>query len=200
MSLDFARTYFQLINLSPDAPASSFYSTDEYSKLLTLGPSLPNYSYPLPTSKTAETSESTINVKLKSIKPPFKFSTELKNVSTSLSIYKLKCQLIEEEQVLSLAGAGPTNLKFMVKSKILTDTTTVGLLGDDISITVMVSQPVVEKASTPVVATEQVSKPVAETSRSISSQTWSGIESLLTSDLGAEGAKATISKWKSVSL
>lgn len=198
MSLDFARTYSQLISLSPDAPANAFYSTDEYYKLLTLGPSLPNYSYPLPTSKNEEATESTTCVKLKSIKPPFKFTTDLKNVSTSLSIYKLKCQLIEAELVLSLAGAGPTNLKFMVKSKILTDTTTVGLLGDDISITVMVSQPVVEKASVPDVA-EQVMTPVAEVPKSISNQTWSDIESLLESELGAEAAKSTISKWKAIS-
>lgn len=199
MSLDFARTYSQLISLSPDAPANSFYSTDEYSKLLTLGPSLPNYSFPLPTSRDSEASESTTHVQFKSIKPPFKFATELKNVSTSLSIYKLKCQLIEEEQVLSQAGASPTNLKFMVKSKILTDTTTVGLLGDVISITVMVSQPIVKKASLPVLATEEVAQPAADTPKDISNQTWTDIESLLTSDLGEEAARATISKWKSMS-
>lgn len=200
MSLDFVRTYAQLISLSPDAPAESFYSTEEYHKLQTLGPTLPVISHPLPTHKVATESEATISVKLKSIKPPFKFSRELLGVSTTLSIYKLKCQLIDEESLLKQAGAGPEHLKFMVKSKILTDTTTMGLFGDELSITVVVTQPKSLPKETEQILPSDEMDPEADVPKIISPKTWDEIESLVASDLGSEAARATIAKWKSVTL
>ncbi|RKP31831.1 hypothetical protein METBISCDRAFT_26308 [Metschnikowia bicuspidata] len=195
MSIDFVKTYSQLISLSPDAPVEKFYSTADYHRLLTLGPSLPTLSYPLPSMEGKNAQESTTTIKLRSIKPPFKFSTELKGISTSLSIYKLKSQLVEDIDVLRNAGASPSNLKFIVKSKIVTDTTTVGLLCEDVFITVMVSQPLLDVKTDGVAPEPEIQAP-----KVITAETWREIEGLLVADLGQDGARAAISAWKQTPL
>lgn len=197
MSLDFVKTYAQLIRLSPEAPPDKFYSTDDYRKLQTLGPSLPALPYPLPVDQGTVTDESTTTLKLKSIRPPYKFSVELAMVSASLSIYKVKCQLIEEVEVLRVAAVKPSNLKFMARSKILTDTTTVGMLGDHVSITVMVSNPASQDVTS--VASEAAGLE-PELPRVVSNQTWDQIEALLVPDLGREKAKSAVAKWKATTL
>lgn len=196
MSLDFVNTYSQLINLSADADSSTFYSTEDYRKLQTLGPSLPTLSYPFPSAEANLVGESTIDVKLKSIRPPFKFTTELKAIPGSLSIYKLKNQLIDEVVSLKEAGICASNLKFMIKSKILTDTTTIGLLGDEVSITVMITQPSPNDTSKLLSDPE----PELEAPKSISKGAWDKIESVISADLGPEAAKIAVSKFKQVSI
>lgn len=197
MSLDFVTTYSQLINLSPDAPASKFYSTEDYAKLVTLGPSLPALNYPLPSGAQKAAQGSTISIQFKSIKPPFKFTTTLGQIRTSLSIYNIKSQLIQEVDALREAGAQPSNLKFMVKSKVLTDTTTASMIGDGSIITVMVSQPAqsqkVEAASE---LNAACTEPELEATEVVSDRTWREIETLLCADLRPETAQAVISKWK----
>lgn len=200
MSVDFVTTYSQLISLSPDAEASTFYSTEDYLKLLTLGPSLPALNYPLPSGTHQEAQETTISIQFKSIKPPFRFTSTLTGVSPALSIYKIKCELVEEIDALKQAGAQPSNLKFMVKSKVLTDTTTANVLGDGAVVTVMVSQPVPSDKIEATAESTESKEPEIEAPKVVTERTWNEIETLLCSDLGPESAQAAVAKWKQVAL
>lgn len=182
----FFSTYAQLISLSSDAPADSFYGTEDYSKLESLGPTLPKIAYALPKSEQAEADSSEVVLNVKSIRPPFKFSTQL-SVSVSQTVYKVKSELAVSVPALKEAGVTAANLKLMVKAKVLSDTTVFSSLassGDELAITVMVSPPapVTEKAPEPVV----------------SGATWLKIYELVEADIGPERAKSTVEKFKSV--
>lgn len=189
----FFSTYAQFIALAPDAPADTFYGTEDYSKLESLGPTLPKLPYPLPQLSAESTaSEKSVTINVKSIKPPFKFATQLTGVPVGQSVYKVKTQLVEEVDVLRNAGATAGDLKIMIKAKVVSDSTVLSSLvsdDSDLTFTVMVSAPAKPKDEPPVEA------PVA---RTVSNSTWQKIHELLAADLGAEDARAALERFKSV--
>lgn len=186
----FFSTYAQLISLSEDASADSFYSTEDYSRLESLGPSLPKIPYPLPQSQAAtNAADEVIVVNVKSIKPPFKFSVLMSGIPLSQSVFKVKSQLVQEVPILKDAGASPANLKLMIKAKVLSDSTLLSAVAagqEEISILAMVSAP--EKPVESATTTE--SKP------EISDNTWTLIQELLEKDLGEELAQSTLKRFK----
>ncbi|QBM91119.1 Cell-cycle control medial ring component [Metschnikowia aff. pulcherrima] len=203
MSVEFCRTYSQLINLSPDAAADSFYSTEDYNKLGSLGPTLPRLEYAFPKGTNSSSADASVSIQLKSIRPPYKFSTSLDNVQVSQSVYKVKELLISAVDTLSLAGVTPSNLKFMIKSKVLTDTTSISSLvqeGTAISITVMVSAPAAPaKPSKTTDLTSDISADPSESvPLSLSAETWAKIQDVLVADVGAENGAIYLEKFKSV--
>lgn len=138
----FIDTYLELMKLSKNEPLDKFNSTQDYNKLESLGPSLPKFTYNFPTVESKSAGVSTINLKFKSIKPPFKFLTELKEIPVNYTIYKVKVKLIES--VDTLKGLSPTDLKLLVKSKVAQDSTVLSSL-EDTSFNCMVSAPKVVK-------------------------------------------------------
>lgn len=189
----FFNTYAQLVLLAPAAPADSFYSTEDYSKLQSLGPSLPKLPYPVPAAEAKGASDASVSVALKSIRPPYKFSTLL-TVSLSDSVYKVKSELVESVEALKAAGASPANLKFMIKSKVLTDTTAISSLteGEDLAITVMVAAPTASATSPADPEPEIASAPT------VAPATWAKIGDLLAADIGEEAANAALAKFRTV--
>lgn len=122
-----------------------FNSTQDYNNLSSLGPSLPkcNYKFPEPQNVT-KAAESTVTLKFKSIKPPFKFLTELSNIPVNFTIYKVKAQLIESLEILHNAGVTAKDLKLMIKSKVAQDAAALSSLvntEEPISFNCMVSAP-----------------------------------------------------------
>lgn len=141
----FVNTYLELMQLSKAESLDKFNSTQDYNNLSSLGPSLPKciYKFPEPQNVT-EATESRVNLKFKSIKPPFKFQTELTNIPVNFTIYKVKAQLIESLEVLHNAGVTAKDLKLMVKSKVAQDTAVLSTLinlEEPISFNCMVSAP-----------------------------------------------------------
>lgn len=189
MSLSFFNTYAQRISLASDAPQDAFYSTDEYSRLDTLGPSFPRLPYALPRATPASVEHDSVDIVLKSIKPPFKFTTTLQAVPESTSVYRIKTQLVASVAVLADAGAQPADLKFMVKSKVLSDATQLAAVPRDgpLAITVMVTPPVAP-----------AKRAVLPEAPLVAPATWEKIYTLLAGDLGAEAAKDALAKFKAV--
>lgn len=195
----FASTFLQLISLSNNASPDTFCSTDSYSKLSSLGPTLPEIKAPFPRFDETATG-GTVKITFKSIKPPFKFSTEVQNVPLSYSIYKVKTDLIESLPELKLAGVEPTDLKFMIKGKVIQDTSTLSVvpgISETLSFMVMVStpKPKEQSAAEPaelddIVSVPDASKPV------VSQATWKKIYDVLKQDLGdnAEGVFEKLQK------
>lgn len=190
----FFSTYAQLINLAPDVPSDAFYGTDDYNKIDTLGPSLPKLPYVFPQASDAiSENEDVVTVNVKSIKPPFKFSTLLNGIPLGYSIYKVKTKLVEDVDVLKNAGSTPGDLKVMIKAKVVSDATVLSSLisGDaEISFTVMVSAPK-PKAVDPA---EEV--PVANENATVSVASWQKIYDILVADLGDVEAKAALEKFR----
>ena len=94
------------MQLSKNESLDKFNSTQDYNNLSSLGPSLPkcNYKFPEPQNVT-KAAESTVTLKFKSIKPPFKFQTELSNIPVNFTIYKVKAQLIESLKFYTMLGS-----------------------------------------------------------------------------------------------
>lgn len=200
MSASFVSTYSQLIDLSPEAPADKFYSPEEYYKLESLGPSLPKLKYPIPSLDTDSSAKKSIEVVLKSIRPPYKFSTTLADVSLSQTVYGVKTHVVESVETLRSAGVTALDLKFMIKSKVLTDTTALSslvLLEPQLAITVMVSAPAAPKPSADVTMKDAEDDPVVSAPPAISSATWVKIEQALAADLGAPEAAKVLARFKS---
>lgn len=192
----FFSTYAQLIALAPDAPADTFYGTDEYNKIDTLGPSLPRLPHLFPQQKGDNSdNEDVVTIKVKSIKPPFTFSTVLHGIPLSYSIYKIKTKLVEEMDVLKNAGASPGDLKLMIKAKVVSDATVLSSLnsvGAEINFTVMVSAPKPKKVD----AVDAVDLAEVPKEATISVASWVKIGDILEGDLGAEAAKVALEKFK----
>lgn len=191
----FFSTYAQLISLSSDVSQESFYGTEDYAKLESLGPSLPKLAFPLPQAKDGtEEKMETVPVAIKSIKPPIKLAVSLNGVTPSQSIYKIKTQLVEDVPDLKNAGVSPANIKLMIKGKVLTDSTLISAVSanhEELSMIAMVSAP--SKSGE-----KQEEQPVAaETpSREVRSATWSKIYDLLVGDLGEDLAESTLKRFK----
>ncbi|OBA21837.1 hypothetical protein METBIDRAFT_10763 [Metschnikowia bicuspidata var. bicuspidata NRRL YB-4993] len=194
MSVEFCKTYSQLIGLSPDAPASAFHSTENYNQLGSLGPSLPKVEHAFPKTRTPALQDAAVDIHLRSIRPPYKFSTTLQSVHSSQSVYKVKSLLVSAVDALQQAGVTPSNLKFMIKSKVLTDSTSISSLvpdGTELSITVMVSAPSADKSPEPAAGSD--ADPPA-----ISAGTWGKIHDLLVAEVGAENGQRILGKFRSV--
>lgn len=190
----FFNAYAQLIALAPDAPSDTFYGTEDYNKLESLGPTLPKLPYLLPLTAVESKNEDLVTVNVKSIKPPFKFATLLAGVSLGQSIYKIKTTLVEVEDILKNAGVSPGDLKFMIKAKVVSDSTLLSSLvsGDsDISLTVLVSTPTNAKSVEPPVDSPKEAS-------TVSAATWVKIYELLAADLGTEDAKSALEKFKTL--
>lgn len=192
----FVATYSQLVRLSPQMPADAFYSTENYRKLASLGPTLPKINRPLPRKGKTVTSEKTTDVTFKSIKPPFKFSAALQRVPLSQTVYKLKNDLIVAVPELKAAGVTSANLKLMVKAKVVQDSSVLGALPVSeagLSFMVMVSPPAPE-----VIAQDPVDAAVlsidAPAPAVISPSTWTKIHAVLEEDLGQMGAKSALTR------
>ncbi|RCK64963.1 Ubiquitin-like protein MDY2 [Candida viswanathii] len=138
----FIDTYLQLMQLAKNEPLDKFNSTQDYNKLESLGPSLPKFTYNFPTVERKSVQVSTADLKFKSIKPPFKFQVELTGIPVNYTIYKVKEKLIES--VEALQGVTPADLKLLVKSKVVQDSTVLSTL-EDTSFNCMVSAPKVVK-------------------------------------------------------
>lgn len=138
----FIDTYLELMKLSKNEPLDKFNSTQDYNKLESLGPSLPKFTYKFPTPEGKSEQVSTVTLKFKSIKPPYKFLTELSEIPSNYTIYKVKVKLIQTVDILK--GLTPADLKLLVKSKVVQDSAVVSTL-DDTSFNCMVSAPKVVK-------------------------------------------------------
>lgn len=196
----FAKTYLQLIGLSDTLPNDQFYSTSDYSKLDSLGPSLPTMKLAFPQKTVSKDVETIAQLNFKSIRPPFKFSCELTNIPAQETIYKLKSTLIDHVDSLKTGNVKPDNLKLMVKSKVAQDSATIkSLIGDnhELSFNVMVSAPKETKEqtpSTPVVDEDpEVVQPIT-----ITQTTWDKIEQVLITDLPEVQAKEVLAKFKAI--
>lgn len=192
----FVTTYSQLVQLSPTMPADAFYTTENYKKLASLGPTLPKINRPLPRKGASSTSESVTDISFKSIKPPFKFSAALHRVPLSQTVYKLKTDLISAVPELAAAGVTSANLKLMVKAKVVQDSSVLGsLLGADagLSFMVMVSPSAAKPEEKDPVddAVLSIDAPVAAV---ISASTWTKIQAVLEEDLGQEGARNALTR------
>lgn len=196
----FVATFARLISLSQDASPETFYSTEDYYKLQTLGPSLPKLDFPLPHVYSPKQLESSIAISFKSIKPPYKFTAQLPLVRLSTSVLKLKSELIKNTPLLVEADAVPADLKFMIRAKVLSDNAAISQYstGDDLAVTVMVAPTVGTKtsASEDSGAAEPADPAVALSV--ISETTWQRISKLVEQDLGAAEAKSVVEKFRGV--
>lgn len=189
---DFVKTYLNLITLLLDKPAKQFFSTNDYNQLKSLGPSLPTLKFPFP--KTGEAGaagshEQQITINCKLIKPPFKFSAEVK-APVSLSVFRFKQLLIEAVPELKNAGVQPGDLKVLIKSKVVGDSTSLSLIVDEVTTnllaTVMVTPPATKtEAPVPVEA-------------KVSDATWAKITQLLAADIGNDLAGTLVGQFKLV--
>lgn len=204
---EFASKFLQLLGLSADAKSDQFYSTADYHKLSSLGPTLPKIQVPLPKGESSQdnTTENVAEVSLKSIKPPFKFSTQLTNVPVSHTVYKVKSDLIESLPLLKDAHIKPTHLKLLVKGKVIPDTSSLtSLVNEDktISFMCMVSQPTTEADITADPTDDKIDEVTPASVKSdtlvVSEDTWSKIYRVLVEDLGSEAlANQALTKLKS---
>lgn len=194
----FVSTYLQLINLSNNTKLEDFNSTSDYYKIESLGPTLPKINVALPKASSTDKQERTISVKIKSIKPPYKFSTEINNISCSTTIFSLKSELIKNVPVLQEAGITPGSIKLLVKGKVSSDTLSLDSVSSDNEISFMAM--VAASASTPASTSESVvTQDHVETKSiaSITENTWSKIHSLIKEDLNnQEVADEYILKFK----
>lgn len=194
----FVKTYLNLVTLSLDKPTSEFYSTTDYAKLTTLGPSLPLLKFPFPKASDAGDleAEKRVSVLFKSIKPPFKFAAELE-VPVLLLVHRVKQLLIAAVPSLTEGKVEPHDLKVLIKSKVASDSSLLSAVVPEdataVSATVMVSapKPVETKA-----AAERFYDP--EVSPVVTDATWKTIAEALAKDIGADAAGQLVAKFKTV--
>ncbi|GMM34124.1 hypothetical protein DASC09_014490 [Saccharomycopsis crataegensis] len=147
----------------------------------------------------------TFTLKFKSIKPPYKFSTEFTSDSTN-TIYQIKEQLIAKikTQDEKLSGLVTSQLKFMVKSKVPNDSVQLkdidGVKNAEISFMVMVGKAPVkpEEPSTVVPITSSTSTPLNQQSAGLelTEKSWSNIYKVLAEELGEQNAQLAVEKLK----
>lgn len=203
---EFALKFLQLVGLSSDAKPEQFYSTSDYHKLSSLGPTLPKIQISLPKGKPSisKLSEKMIDVGFKSIKPPFKFSTQLSNVPVSHSVYRVKSDLIESLPLLKEANVKAANLKLLVKGKVIQDTSILSALvgdGQDLSFMCMVGQPTAEQEAAADPTDDHIDEVVSSVHTkelTVSEDTWQKIYNVLVDDLDSKDmANRALAKIKS---
>ncbi|KAG7196158.1 uncharacterized protein KQ657_000170 [Scheffersomyces spartinae] len=195
---DFVSKYVQLLGLATPLTPDNFNSVSDYSKVQSLGPSLPKVNTPLPNKEQSEKKDSFININFKSIKPPFKFTTSLNEYSSSHSIYKTKLDLIASLPLLKDAHVAPKHIKLLLKGKVLHDLSLLSSLNldQDLSFTCMVATPEIEQsASLETVDTQE--KTDEKSPINILSETWTKIQEALLLELNTEDATTVLSKFKS---
>lgn len=195
---DFVSKYVQLLGLATPLTPDNFNSVSDYSKVQSLGPSLPKVNTPLPNKEQSEKKDSFININFKSIKPPFKFTTSLNEYSSSHSIYKTKLDLIASLPLLKDAHVAPKHIKLLLKGKVLHDLSLLSSLNldQDLSFTCMVATPEIEQsASLETVDTQE--KTDEKSPITILSETWTKIQEALLLELNTEDATTVLSKFKS---
>lgn len=193
----FVSTYLELINLSQEVDPSKFYSSADYYKIDSLGPTLPQMNVNLPKAKQLIDTESMITLKFVSIKPPYKFISQLTEVPLSSTVYSVKKSLIADQ--LKNEEITPSNIKLLLKGKVIQDTSLLSSLpvtDDEMAFKVMISAPVpsasTTKSTTPESEDPDVSEPIT-----ILDITWNKIYEILKSDLGSDlKASDALSKLK----
>ncbi|CAI5759959.1 unnamed protein product [Candida verbasci] len=183
----FVNTYIELISLSNKQSSIDI----DYNKLQSLGPSLPKYNYKFPPS-TANNGESSYLLKFKSIKPPFKFTTELK-ITSNESIYKIKSLLIDQLN-LKKEGISPNDIKFLIKSKVVNDSINIDSLGlgsNEILINCMITP------STKPIEEDQDQDPDISEPLTISEDSWNKIYEIIQYNIkDVNKSKELIEKFK----
>lgn len=193
----FVKTYLNLVTLSLDKPTSEFYSTTDYAKLTTLGPSLPLLKFPFPKASDAGDleAEKRVSVLFKSIKPPFKFAAELE-VPVLLLVHRVKQLLIAAVPSLTEGKVEPHDLKVLIKSKVASDSSLLSAVVPEdataVSATVMVSAP------KPVETKAAAESDDPEVSPVVTDATWKTIAEALAKDIGADAAGQLVAKFKTV--
>ncbi|CCE86976.1 Piso0_005501 [Millerozyma farinosa CBS 7064] len=189
----FAETYLQLIGLSSKADESKYHTPSTYDKLSSLGPSLPAIKAELPRQKSGQEDnvQKKIDMSIKSIKPPHKFSVNLSQVDGSQTVYHLKTTLINEATDLSTKDIKAGDLKLLLKGKVIQDTATLSSLTDESSVSLMcmVSQkPAPSASETNSTGEADPSDQIPVEVKSLSADTWSRIHKVLVEDLRSEPA------------
>lgn len=122
------------------------------------------------------------------------------SVNLAATVFSVKLHLIESVSALAEAGVTASHLKFLVKGKVLSDTTTVGnfTLADlPVSITVMVSTPSPVAASPAAASTDAASvSDEPEPEPQVSASTLTKIHELLERDVGHARAESLVNKLK----
>lgn len=198
----FYDSYLQWIALSPDAPPHSFNSTEDYGKISLLGPALPKlpYAFPGALAFTEAPASGTVLLVVKSIRPPYKFSTSLEDTPLGHSVGQVKAQLAKLVDALSSANVLPLRLKLMVKSRVLSDTTVLSSLaqpGDSVSITVMVSAQELKAQEAKEEPAKESAEP-AKPAQTVSQQTWELVQAALAKDIGEPAAAAAVVRFKTI--
>ncbi|CUM68296.1 uncharacterized protein PRCAT00006018001 [Priceomyces carsonii] len=193
----FVSTYLELINLSQEVDPSKFYSSADYYKIDSLGPTLPQMNVNLPKAKQLIDTKSMITLKFVSIKPPYKFISQLTEVPLSSTVYSVKKSLIADQ--LKNEEITPSNIKLLLKGKVIQDTSLLSSLpvtDDEMAFKVMISAPV-PSASTPKSTTPESEDPDVSEPITILDITWNKIYEILKSDLGSDlKASDALSKLK----
>lgn len=189
----FAETYLQLIGLSSKADESNFHTPSTYDKLSSLGPSLPTIKAELPRQKGSQEDDvqRKIDLSIKSIKPPHKFSVNLSQVDGSQTVYHLKTTLIDRISDLSTKYVNASDLKLLLKGKVIQDTATLSSLTDELSMSLMcmVSQRSAPNASEAnLISESDPSDQIPVAVKDLSAETWSRIHKVLVEDLRSEAA------------
>lgn len=198
--LKFINNYLKLIKLSNDESSDSFTSTSNYSKIQTLGPVLPPFQLNIDFSDDNKDINKVRKLKLifKSIKPPFKFNTELTNVPSNFSIYNVKMSLIENQKNLKNVGLDPDEIKLLVKSKVISDTVTLDSIASSesqICFNCMINSRTNKQSKNTL--EKSVDKCDIDNKKSISATTWNKIYDLLKKEFTCETeAQQTLENFK----
>jgi hypothetical protein len=132
----FVSTYLALLAVSDSPQKFPEDFKRDIKEIKGLGVKLPN----LPVTKNSQSENRTaadVKCTVKSIKPPrFNLSQTSKSTDT---VYHLKCQLCKSQE---LSGVEPSQIKFLVKGKVIQDASFLGDLvenGEDLKLTAIVS-------------------------------------------------------------
>ncbi|ODQ77093.1 hypothetical protein BABINDRAFT_163826 [Babjeviella inositovora NRRL Y-12698] len=194
----FISPFLQLLSLSGQPSIYTDTFQQDLSKIQSLGPSLPKLSTDAKKPKLSKSTEDdkVVNLTIKSIKPP-KFN-QIISASTSTTIYTIKEQLIAEAE--ELAGTQVEQLKFLIKGKVIADSTVLDALATDtnkLSFMCMIGKPttgLVPAAET--VAHEEPELIVEETVTSLTEDQWMAIHATVLKSYSVNQADAVVLRLK----
>lgn len=195
---DFVSRYVQLLGLANPLTPDNFNSVSDYSKVQSLGPSLPKVTTPLPTMDHEEGKVESVKITFKSIKPPFKFTSTFTDYSSANSIYKTKLDLIESLPELKNGHVAPKHIKLLLKGKVLQDLSLLSTLklDQDLSFTCMVATPDHSEIEQQNATSESLSETKQKSPIAVLAETWGKILQALQTELSTEDANETINKFK----
>lgn len=190
----FISSYLQLVSLSDHQDASFFNEVNNYGLLPSLGPSLPSIRGVLP-SASSNANVATVKLNFKSIKPPFKFQTDLEEVLEIETIFNVKIKLIDALK-LNEQNVKPKDIKLLIKGKVIQDTEVVSNLASD-SFMCMITQSANTANDDPEPSITAVASTDMDVDLRIAESTWSKIYELLKQDLKSEEkASAMLNSFK----